>query len=146
MPPPRVVLFPYGQPPKAAHRDACAEFLLRAGGDLSRLIDGPFRNIETFCGYVRRIDGVADGSRPPIIVVTRTNPLALSVVHARRKIEAAIEALRAATWVLFVDPHEDPFFGDNARRIGNLQEAAGRWQGPEGTDYVILYGPPASAS
>lgn len=143
----RIVLFPQGQPSDTVHKDACAEFYIRAGGDLARIIDGPFRSIEKFCELVRRIDGVVSGGQIPIIILSRTNPLMLSVVNVRRKIEAAIPSLRAATWAVFVDSQQDPFFHENARKLGALEPLPGgglTWRGPSNEEYSVVLGPPAS--
>lgn len=138
----RMVLFPYGQAQDARLRDACTSMFIRLGGDVSRVIDGPFPSIERFCDHVRRLRAVTAGSEPPIVILTRTNPLGLAVLNARRRIESTIPALRVATWVVVVDTREDPFFDDNAHKLGNLEpqpDGGVKWSGPDHAEFTVLY-------
>lgn len=136
----RIVLYPYGHPRSAEHRELCLSFMLALGGDVQRVIDGPFPTIDRFIRYVSRIPAVSDGA-PPIVVLTRTIPLAMAVLNARRKVEIALPALQRATWAIFVDSSEDPFFEAAAHKIGALERglnAAPVWVGPGAASFLIL--------
>lgn len=114
--------------------------MLALGGDVRRVIDGPFVTIDRFIRYASRIPGIAEGARP-IVVLTRTIPLAMAVLNARRKIELAVPALQQATWAIFVDPAEDPFFEAAAHKIGLLSDRlsdAPIWMGPGDASFLIL--------
>lgn len=124
----RVVLFPYGQPAERDKRDTCLSLVICAGGDLNRIHDGPWDSDPAsaqaeagFLRYISRIQEVVSGTRPPFVVLTRTNPLPLAVLAKRRRICAAIRNLNRAIWVLFVDPAKDPFFCSNASRLGEFE-------------------------
>ncbi|MBI5536396.1 MAG: hypothetical protein HY898_26985 [Deltaproteobacteria bacterium] len=137
----RIVLFPYGQPATDRHRDRCAEIFLSLGGDIHRVIDGPFASLDRFVAYVRRIPVIHDGTECPIVMLTNTNPLALMVVNARRKLERSVPGLERATWVLCIDKEADPFFAHIAASVGTFEKnRAGEivWHGPEGTAYLVV--------
>src|SRR4051812_41920004 len=138
--PRRIVLFPYGQPAKAAHRELCVEFLLGIGGDVERMIDGPFADLDRFAAYVKRIAVIREGEKP-IIILTKTNPLALMVTNARRKIESLLPQLSRAVWALFVDTKEDPFFAHTARKLGKLDgkmEHVPIWIAPGDAKFMVF--------
>lgn len=114
--------------------------MLALGGDVQRVIDGPFATIDRFTRYISRITAIAEGARP-IVVLTRTIPLAMTVLNARRKIESALPAMEEATWAIFVDPAEDPFFEAAARKIGSLSDTFAKapiWYGPSEENFLIL--------
>lgn len=137
----RLVLFPQGQPASSVHRDRCTELVLWSGGDVGRVIDAPTTSIEVFSTYLQRIRGLQDGSESAIVVLTRTNPLALTVVDLRRKLEARIPSLRTARWVIYLDMEQDPFFTTMAPRLGHLTGDVGEapvWLGPLDTPYLVL--------
>ncbi len=126
----RIVLFPYGQPVERDKRDACLALVIHADGDLGRILDGPWDSdpaseaAETnFLRYVSRIAEIANGSRPPLVVLTRSNPLPLAVLAKRRRVCAAIKNLNRAIWTVFVDPVSDPFFCQNANKLGAFDVA-----------------------
>lgn len=123
----RIVLFPYGQPVDRDKRDACSALVIHSGGDIGRILDGPWDSdpaseaAETnFLRYVSRIQEIVSGSRPPLVVLTRSNPLPLAVLAKRRRVCAAIRNLSRAIWVVFVDPVNDPFFCRNANKLGTF--------------------------
>ncbi len=138
-----MILYPYGLPATGS-TEACGRLILALGGDVNRVLDGPFADLEKFVGYVRRIPMLREGAPPeerPIVVFTRTNPIGLCVLKARRTIELAVPTLRRAIWSLFVDPSEDPFFLENARRLGDLDEPLGGmpiWRTFDGGAYLVL--------
>lgn len=136
----RIVLYPYGHPRSEEHRELCSAFMLALGGDVHRVIDGPFATIDRFIRYASRIPAVSEGARP-IVVLTRTIPLAMTVLNARRKIEIALPPLQRATWAIFLDPAEDPFFEAAARKMGTLDgelATAPMWSGPSDSSFLIL--------
>lgn len=135
----RIVLFPYGQPPEVAQRESCAEFYLSLGGDVTRVIDGPFASIDRFVRCASTITDICGDAEPPIVVLCRTNPLAITVVEARRQIVRAIPALATATWVVFVDLLRDPFFARAARAQGALAHGPCglQWVDPDALVYLV---------
>jgi len=123
----RIVLFPYGQPVDRDKRDACLALVLHAGGDLNRIHDGPWDSDpasegaeKNFLRYISRIQEIVNGSRPPLVVLTRTNPLPLAVLAKRRRLCGAIKNLNRAPWAIFVDSVLDPFFYRNASKLGTF--------------------------
>jgi len=136
----RVVIFPNGQPSKPGQRETCSSYFIRHGGDVSRVIDGPFVNVRQCMDRVQRMAGITSGAECPIIIFAQSNPLAL-VLSARRTMEGGIPELRAATWVIFVDNDEDPFFESNARKLGTLGKTGleRTFEGPDGASFLILH-------
>lgn len=107
---------------------------------MQRVIDGPFPTIDRFVRHVSRIPAIRAGIRP-IVVLTRTIPLAMTVLNARERIEAGLPQLRHATWAIFFDAAEDPFFEAAVRKFGDLQgqlHEAPIWVGPGQARFVIL--------
>ena len=136
----RIVLYPYGHPRSDGHQKLCSAFMLALGGDVQRVIDGPFLTIDRFVHHVSRIPAIRAGVRP-IVVLTRTIPLAMTVLSARQRIEAALPQLRRATWAIFFDAAEDPFFEAAVRKFGDLHGQlpdAPIWVGPGKAQFVIL--------
>lgn len=115
--------------------------LQRCGGDLDRIIDGPAASIDGFGRHVARLSIVRTARELPLVVLTRTNPLAMNLVGARRALEAAVPSLARALWLVFFDPTHDPFFVDTARRLGHLDGDVGGaplWSGPDGFRFLVL--------
>jgi hypothetical protein len=76
-----------------------------------------------------------------MVVLTNTNPLALTVVDLRRRLEARLPSLRTARWMIYVDPESDPFFESSALRLGHLtgpMQEAPLWIGPQDSPYLVL--------
>lgn len=137
----RVVLFPQGQLGSAAQRDRCAQLLLWCGGDVGRVIDAPVASVDGFAEYVGRIKGIREGMEQVLVVLTRTNPLALTVVDSRRRMEGRLPVLRTARWVIYVDLEQDPFFEATALRLGHLTGElweAPLWVGPQDMPFLVL--------
>ncbi len=137
----RLVLFPHGQPEAPRHRTLCSEFAMRCGGDLARVIDAPSDTVERFAAYVSRIRGLREGAEQALVVMTRTNPLALTVIDGRKRLEAAVPSLRWALWAIYVDLEQDPFFLSTAERYGTLGgalDAAPIWVGPGPARFMVL--------
>ena len=116
----RIAIFPYGQPVDEERRTKCVELLIFCGADLQRFIDGPWSSDERLVRIVSFLDEVADGSRPPFMVLTQSNPLALKVLAARRRWCRELPNLNRAMWVIFVDPVAEPFFYAEAQRLGQF--------------------------
>lgn len=137
----RVVLFPQGQLGRDEQRDRCLQLLLWCGGDVGRVIDAPISSVDGFAEYVGRIKGIREGTEQVLVVLTRTNPLALTVVDSRRRMEGRLSALRTARWVIYVDPSQDPFFETMALRHGHLTgelREAPLWVGPQDMPFLVL--------
>jgi len=74
-------------------------------------------------------------------LLTRTNPLALTVIDLRRRLETSVPALQRAAWNVFLDVALDPFFLPEATQLGHLADdliEAPVWFGPEGSPYLVL--------
>lgn len=137
----RLVLFPQGQPQSTRHRDRCLERVLWCGGDIDRIIDAPIATLDMFIGFASRIRGLRDGNEQALVVLTKTNPLALAVVSLRRQLESRLPPLRSARWMIYLDTDADPFFGATAVRLGHLTAELSQapiWMGPEGSPYLVM--------
>lgn len=139
----RLIVYPYG-PPRKEYEELCARFVLKLGGDVSRTIDRPFASAEAFVEHARRVASLRDPIDPEdraIVILTRTNPLALTVVDARRRIERGVPGLAVAAWAVFVDPREDPFFADAAAKLGKVEGAMADvpiWTSNTGARFMVL--------
>lgn len=114
----RVIVLPQGPPADAGAREACLALLLRAGGDLQRVVEGVDPGSERAVRVLARLPGIGSSGAAPLVALTRCNPIALAVVQARLALEARVPALARAAWLLFV--HDDPFFADAAAHLGAL--------------------------
>jgi hypothetical protein len=141
---PGVILYPYGVPSRADHAELCAQFVVDAGGDVRRVIDGPFPSLERFISFAEKLPALRESviaNQRPIVVLTRTSPVAISVVNARRKIESAVAGLRSAVWAVFVDPEQDPYFFDTLKSLGRLEGEAKDvpiWFDPDERPFLIV--------
>ncbi len=133
-----LALVPYGWPPG----DVAQATLLACGGDVERVIDRPADDLARFIAHVGRLPAVRDEAahEPAIVFLTRTSPIPLTVVSARRTLEAKLPSLRRAAWVLFVRAEDDPFFEQGAEQLGLLSAAmtdSPIWIGPDATAYLV---------
>lgn len=137
---PRPVLFPQGQAPDADDREHCTRLVLAAGGDVARFLDSPAESLDRYIHLLSRIHDISSGAVAPIVVLTRTNPLPLAVLHTRRRLERAVPHLRAAHWMIYLRPDHDPFFDSSASLgwlVGELN-AAPVWVGPNMEKFVVI--------
>jgi len=137
----RLVLYPQGQASRAEHRARCSELVLWCGGDIGRVIDSPSASVNAFASYILRIKGIREGTEQVMVVLTSTNPLALTVVDLRRRLETQIPSLRTARWLIYLDPESDPFFEASAIRLGHLTgplDEAPVWLGPQDSPFLVL--------
>lgn len=137
----RLVLYPQGQLADPVHRDKCSELTLWCGGDIGRVIDAPVTSVDAFAAYLSRIRGLQEGTEQVLVVLTRTNPLALTVVDQRRRLENRLPSLRTARWLIYLDPEADPFFVTMALRLGHLTgdlSEAPIWIGPQDSPYLVV--------
>jgi hypothetical protein len=135
----RLVIYPQGQPADVASREACAELVTHAGGDLCRTIEARSESIDAFIAYAARLK-VLDVERA-IVVLTRTVPLVLAVLNTRRRIEHAVPMLEQAAWLVFVDPLADREFFRTAALLGELDDEIDRapiWSGPGGMRFLLV--------
>lgn len=97
--------------------------------------------MDRYASYVARIRGLREGSEQALVVLTRTNPLALTIIDGRKRLEAVVPALRRALWAIYVDPEEDPFFLSTAERYGTFGgalDSAPVWVGPGPARFLVL--------
>lgn len=116
--------------------------LLRAGADAQRVIDGEGWSIERFVAHVARLKALRGVAAGPLVVLTRTNPLALAVLQTRRVLEDAVPELERAPWIVFHDPAADPFFETAVRGLGSVEDVewslAPIWYAPHAQRFLIL--------
>ncbi|MCC6213797.1 MAG: hypothetical protein IT376_02940 [Polyangiaceae bacterium] len=132
------MILPQGLPADPAVREACLALLLRAGGDLQRLVEGGEPASERGARQLARLPGVGGPGVPPLVLLSRCNPVGIAVVQTRAALQASVPALGRAAWLLFV--HDDPFFADAARRLGTLDRPLGElpiWTCGAGTFLVL---------
>ena len=132
---PRLVLCPYGIPHE--QRTSCTSLLLHCGGDLNRVIDAPAGE-QPFLRHLKRLTGMLEAVRPPIVLLTSATPLMSRVVLLRQRYEAELPSLRRADWVLYL--HRDTaLFVSEALRRGRLERQATTaiWHGPAGTRFLV---------
>ena len=137
----RMILYPQGQPTQGALQERCLQYALWCGGDIARVVDSPVTSLDVYCRYVSRVRDLLEGKEQAIVILTRTNPLALAVVSLRRQLECRMPTLRTARWLIFLVPGEDPFFLQMATRLGHLSSGvqdAPVWTGPENSPYLVL--------
>ena len=136
----RLVLMPHG-PPVSEDDNLYMQLILWCGGDVGRVVDRPAGDVDRFIRYAERIRGVYDGTERALVMLTRTNPLALTVLDTRRRIERRLPALANARWVIYADLTVDPFFSQMAVRLGHLTDelnAAPHWIGPGNMRFLVL--------
>ena len=137
-----LVLLPYGLPSEDAERERCLALLLALGADIARMIDCFGGDLERFTAHAARLSVLrSPGQTPPIVVLTRTAPLALTVVACRRTLESAVPALALATWVIWQSAEEDPFFEPAARESGVLTgslDVAPIWASNARSAYLVV--------
>ncbi len=136
----RLVLYPQGAPPDRHLREHCAEVVVRCGGDVQRTIDAPAHSVDAFAKHLARTKAFRR-REVAIVVLTETNPVALKLVQARRTLEQLIEPLREASWLVYFNPLDDPFFMETASMLGDFDDADADvpiWTGPEKRRFLIL--------
>lgn len=103
--------------------ERCTDLLLRCGADLQRITEGRDWTVERFTNHIRRMPAVAGNGIAPLVLLTRTNPLALAVLQTRRVLEEAVPGLARASWIIFHDEQDDPFFVGAASELGSFDVA-----------------------
>lgn len=94
--------------------------LLRAGMDEQRVIDGEGWTLERYAHHIARLTALKSDTARPLVVLTRTTPLALAVTQTRRVLEEAVPELERAPWLIYHDPALDPFFQSAVEAAGVL--------------------------
>lgn len=139
MPVLRLVLMPHG-PPRPELQASCLDAVRRCGGDLHRVIDAPTTSLDAFVRHVGRMKALTTGAAP-LVVLTRTSPIAFALTGTRRTLETCVPVLRSAAWLVFYDRQDDPFFEIEADSIGVLEprtECSSLWKSPSGELYLII--------
>jgi hypothetical protein len=96
--------------------------------------------LDRFIAYLSRIRDFNAGHVEPLVVLTKTNPLPLAILHTRRRLERALPALHHARWMIYLRPEEDPFFDSSAALgwlVGELHTAP-VWVGPNMERFVVI--------
>lgn len=137
----RLVLMPQGLPPRIDMHEACVKLLLASGADIHRIFDSPIETVDRFASHLARAK-VPLSSRPePLVVLTKTSPIALAIFLNRKVLEKALPSLRRAAWLIFHDPNEDPFFGREVLSMGMLDTSlvdAPIWTTRGAGEYLVL--------
>ncbi len=136
----RVVLAPHGLPQSPDARERCSELLLRCGGDLCRVIEGPPRSLREYADYVASIRNLREGAEPALVVMSRITPVS-SLLAIRATLEERVPAMTAAPWILYADAQAEPDCYDELRKHGTLRGAlwdAPLWTDSEGGAYLVL--------
>jgi hypothetical protein len=136
----RLVLVPQGMPVLADDVASCVDVIRRCGGDILRIIDSPSGTLEAFANHVRRLKAVKD-QVAPLIVLHRTNPLALAVIASRRELEKQVPSLHQVGWIIVHNPVMDPFFEQEALDLGEFDDPAAEapiWSSPGGLHYLVV--------
>jgi hypothetical protein len=135
----RLVLVPQGMPVLPDDVASCVDVIRRCGGDIGRIIDSPSGTLEAFGNHVRRLKAMNDRVSP-LIVLHRTNPVALAVIASRRELEKQVPSLHQVGWIIVHDPSADPFFEQEALDLGQFDDPAAIapiWSSPGGLHYLV---------
>lgn len=116
--------------------------MLRAGADAQRVIDGDGWPLERFASHIARVKALRSPQARPLVVLTRTNPIALALLQTRRLLEEAVPELEHAPWLVFHDPGVDPFFESAVAGLGSLEDVSWPngpvWTAPRGERFLIV--------
>lgn len=116
----RLVFFPHGRVKDPEAQQACEALLMHCDADVSRFVDTSAESIEANFKVVKRLENIVNGRAPVIVALTRTSPLALQVIHRRRRLSGEFPSLTQALWVIFMDEKQDPFFESEAEKLGSF--------------------------
>ena len=139
----RVVLFPHGPLHSEELRNKCSKLLIFCGADLGRILDQAFagngQNIDRFMRYISHLNrSELLGS---IVILTKTNPLAMRIIGDRIRLCSKIPKLETALWCIFIDEETDPFVWDNLMRSGEIighPKQAPIFTDYDGADYLLF--------
>ncbi len=141
MVPAALLLCPFGQPTAPGLREYWETQLRGLGADFSRVIDGPTTSVQHFAKHLGRVAVLRNPRTRVIVALSRTQPLAISLLGSRRTLAGAAPALAQASWVVFLDPRQDSTFEAAARQLGELDgslEDAPVWTSPSSERFLIL--------
>ncbi len=121
----RIVLFPNG-PVRSQKNEIFIKLLLNCGADISRFWEQEFAHstkdaLDLYINHIQRmrLDKCADFA-DSIVAIADSNPPALKVLAARRRITEAFPSLNKALWIICVDLQENPFILTNLHRLGDV--------------------------
>jgi hypothetical protein len=121
----RIVLFPNG-PVQSQKKETFTKLLLHCGADISRFWEQDFAHstkdpLDLYINHIQRmrLDRCADFT-DSIVAITDSNPPALKVLAARRRITEAFPSLNKALWIICVDLQDNPFILTNLHRLGDV--------------------------
>lgn len=137
----RLALFPHGLPAVQSARDRCLELVHAAGGDLRRVIDSPSSSVTAFARFVSRARVLERLPSSPLVVFTRSVPVATAVIRARRELVAFAPAVEAASYLLFHDATEAPQFFESAEALGEFDDRLSHapiWTSPDGARWLVV--------
>jgi hypothetical protein len=135
----RLIAYPDGMP-SGDHRGWCDELTHPLGGDVTRVFDSPTGSLITFIKQASRARAFRDPHNHALVVLSRTNPLALTL-PARHRLEQEFPIFRHAVWALYWDPERSPDLVSEARELGSLSgnmESGPIWTASRGERLLIL--------
>jgi hypothetical protein len=136
----RLLLLPQGAAARRREHESLLQLLLACGADLQRVFEASGETIEQFALHLSKASVLPTNSEP-LVVLTKTSPLALSVIQTRKILEGLLPPLRTAAWVIFYDPFDDPFFAVEVGKRGVLDDEINRapiWSTYGEGEYLVL--------
>ncbi len=140
---PKVVLFPHGPVRSDVAKKVFEGQIHACGGDLSRLLDNRAPSPEEYMRTVHTVSDLRRKNNPPIVVLTETTPLGLTVIKTRRILMRDHPVLETSLWIVYADVEVDPSFQTFAETLGAFDDAdltnVPYWTEEEtGNRYLIL--------
>jgi hypothetical protein len=121
----RIVLFPNG-PVQSQKKETFTKLLLNCGADINRFWEQDYAHstkdaLDLYINHIRRMRLERCPDFPDsIVAITDSNPPALKVLAARRRVIEAFPSLNKALWIICVDLQENPFILSNLHRLGDV--------------------------
>jgi hypothetical protein len=104
------------------------------------VFDMPSHSLEAFVRHIARVNLFRSGRERPLVVLTKTAPVSLSISYTRRLLEPALPSLEQATWIGHVSSDAVETFSREAERDGFLSgelDSLPIWSAREGGHYVV---------
>lgn len=124
-PKPRPVLLPLGWPNDADEREAFTRVLLAAGADVERMLDPAIGTADAFLRHAARMPFLKNGRETPLVAFAPTVADAEPLLELRQRMLEAIQQLRAATWLVYIEHSLRPAFIKSALTVGGTFDAGG---------------------
>ena len=135
----RIIVYPQGLAARD-QQEQCEALTHYCGGDLQRVFERAGGSLAAFLEYALRLRVMHDRREDALVVLTRTDPLAL-ILPARRALEQALPTLANAVWAVYWDPTRDADLLERAASVGTLEgsaEEAPIWTAANNMSFVVL--------